>query len=104
MDIVAGHGGFHRRPTGSPIGVQLIQTSRLENITREYVSTDLGYFFHDNHRQVAIELHQAARRRETGRASSDDNYVKLHRFAFGRFGHGDFRFLVVFQTAYRLAT
>jgi hypothetical protein len=68
-----------------PVGNQLVQRARVENVARQNVRAGLGALLDDAHLEVlsvlGAQLPQTNRGRQTGRAGADNDDVVLHRLA-----------------------
>ena len=89
VDLVLGDRIVEWGPELSPIREQLVQGARLDDGARENVRADLGAFLDEAHRELLTgrlgDLHQSACRRQSGRASADDDDVEFHGLSLDRF-------------------
>ena len=69
----------------APIGNELVEGARLEDVAREDVRADLGALLDDAHAEILALLHrellQPDRGRETGWPGADRDDIIFHRFA-----------------------
>jgi len=84
-----------------PVGKQLVQGARFNHRTRQDVGADFRAFFDQADRGFSAlglgQLHNATGGGQTRGATTNNNYVKLHRFACCCFGHLSSPLLILFH-------
>ena len=85
QELVVAHLGLDRRALLLPVGQKLVQSDRIDHGARQDVGTDLRALLDqaDRHFVIALgrKLLESDRRRQPGRAATNDQHVIFHRLA-----------------------